>query len=505
MKNGKKIGYIVFFAMLALYISLFVFFRFFDLLEAEDRKLFQASVDLFTLALGLVLYYACLLDRDEISGLKLCFLRIVVVVFVGMVTEIPALITNGIPEMAKVNHALYTIVFICNPLSAFFFFYYLVEYLGVGDNIIVRIMRPGLWILFGTHCIVQFINCYGPLFFYYNKVGEYTRAVFYPLANLFSYICGACVILVLNIYRKRLKLYQFLILFVFFVAPLVSLAINIVVRLSPVFSVLMCVLLVIYCVLNIERSRERSAVEAELSLATEIQANMLPCIFPAFPERPELDIYASMTPAKEVGGDFYDYFLLDDDHLVIVIADVSGKGVPASLFMVTSMIMIRDCAMYGGSPAETLEMVNRQICANNPTRTFVTVWFGKLEISTGKMICTNAGHEFPIINTQGSFELLNDKHGMPVGVKKKAKYTDYEMELKDGDSIFLYTDGVAEANNIDGDFFGAERLIEAVNLNPGAVPETVLNNVRKAVDDFVKEAPQFDDLTMLGFKYKRNK
>ena len=242
--------------------------------------------------------------------------------------------------------------------------------------------------------------------------------------------------------------------------------------------------------------------QTELNLATDIQASMLPSIFPAFPSRKEFDLHASMDPAKEVGGDFYDFFMIDDDHLGMVIADVSGKGVPAALFMMSSKILIADHASMGGLPSEILSRVNKQINETNKANMFVTVWLGILEISTGKLTTANAGHEFPIINVNGKYELLKDKHGIAIGALPKAKYKDHELMLKKGDSVFVYTDGVAEATDSKNELFGTERTIEALNaLPPGISQKEVLEGVRAAVDAFVKEAPQFDDLTMLGFKY----
>ena len=142
---------------------------------------------------------------------------------------------------------------------------------------------------------------------------------------------------------------------------------------------------------------EKERIGAELSVATQIQASMLPCIFPAFPDRPEFDVYATMQPAKEVGGDFYDFFLVDEDHLALVIADVSGKGVPAALFMVIAKTLLKNSAQTGASPKEILEKVNNQLCENNDAEMFVTVWIGILQISTGKIVCANAGHEYPAI------------------------------------------------------------------------------------------------------------
>ena len=250
---------------------------------------------------------------------------------------------------------------------------------------------------------------------------------------------------------------------------------------------------------NITAEKER--IGAELELATKIQADMLPNIFPAFPERPEFDIYASMTPAKEVGGDFYDFFLIDDDHLGIVMADVSGKGVPAALFMMMSKILVSNYAMMGGSPARVLEQVNTQICKNNEEEMFVTVWFGVLEISTGKIKAANAGHEYPLIRKPGGqFELFKDKHGFVIGGMEGMKYKEYEFTIEKGGTLFLYTDGVAEATNARNELFGTDRMLEALNTDAAAAPKTLLTNMKRAVDDFVGDAPQFDDLTMLGVK-----
>ena len=244
---------------------------------------------------------------------------------------------------------------------------------------------------------------------------------------------------------------------------------------------------------------EKERIGAELNVATQIQADMLPCIFPAFPERTDFDIYASMTPAKEVGGDFYDFFLLDDDHLAMVMADVSGKGVPAALFMVISKTLIKDQAQMCRSPKTILEDVNNKLLESNAEGMFVTVWLGILEISTGKIIAANAGHEYPAIRTKdGQFELLKDKHGMMVGAMPGIPYNEYEMQLEKGGCLFLYTDGVPEATNADNVLFGTDRMIEALNIEPYADPENLLKNVKDKVDEFVGEAPQFDDLTMLA-------
>ncbi|MBQ9708938.1 MAG: PP2C family protein-serine/threonine phosphatase, partial [Firmicutes bacterium] len=252
-----------------------------------------------------------------------------------------------------------------------------------------------------------------------------------------------------------------------------------------------------------ELSEEGTRIQTELSLATKIQADMIPQLFPAFPERSEFDLYASMTPAKEVGGDFYDFYMIDDDHLGLVIADVSGKGVPAALFMMASKSIIQNNAMISKSPAEVLRDTNNTICERNNEEMFVTVWIGVLEISTGKLTCANAGHEYPVIKEpDGEFALYKDKHGFVIGGMEGIKYSEYELQLKPGSKIFVYTDGVPEATNFEEELFGSERMVVALNEDAKAAPDTILKNVRKAVDEFVEGAEQFDDITMLCLEYK---
>ena len=251
-----------------------------------------------------------------------------------------------------------------------------------------------------------------------------------------------------------------------------------------------------------QEKKEKERIAQELSMAKEIQESALPHVFPAFPDRTEFSLFASMTPAKEVGGDFYDFFYVDNDHLALEIADVSGKGIPAALFMMISMTMIKNELSSGCDPATALNRVNLHLCERNSSKTFVTVWLAVVELSTGKGIVCNAGHEHPALYRKGEkFELIKYVHDMFVGARKKAKYHIREFEMHPGDCLFVYTDGVPEANNADQDMFGTERLVEALNQNPDAEPEELLADVRKAVDDFVQDAPQYDDLTMLSFKY----
>ncbi len=247
---------------------------------------------------------------------------------------------------------------------------------------------------------------------------------------------------------------------------------------------------------------EQERLNTELELASSIQMDMLPCIFPPFPDRKEFDIYASMKPAKEVGGDFYDFFLVDDDHLALVIADVSGKGIPAALFMMMVKIMVQNCVLAGLGPKQALEQVNQLVAENNSESMFVTVWLGILDIPGGKLTAVNAGHEYPVVkNRDGYYEIVKDRHGMAVGTMEEIRYSEYELQLEPGSCIFVYSDGLPEATNSEEKLFGLDRALAALNQVTDATPEETLKTVRSSVDAFVGEAPQFDDLTMMCVRY----
>ena len=247
---------------------------------------------------------------------------------------------------------------------------------------------------------------------------------------------------------------------------------------------------------------EKERIGAELNVATQIQADMLPRIFPTFTDKKEYELFASMDPAKEVGGDFYDFFIIDDTHLGLVVADVSGKGVPAALFMVIAKTLIKNRAMMGGTPGEVLAYANDQLCEGNDAELFVTVWFAIIDVTTGKGIAANAGHEHPAIRRAGGeFELSIYKHSVAVATMEGIKFREHEFELGHGDTLFCYTDGVTEATDAHNVLFGNDRLLEALNKDPDADTEQICKNVKESINEFVGEAPQFDDITMLCVKF----
>jgi len=256
----------------------------------------------------------------------------------------------------------------------------------------------------------------------------------------------------------------------------------------------------------VESLREKERIGAELSLATDIQANMLPSIFPLFPEHDEFDIYATMNPAKEVGGDFYDIFMLDDHNVVIVIADVSGKGVPAALFMVIAKTLIKNHAQVGMPPAEVFTKVNHMLCEGNEAGLFVTGWMGLLNIESGNLTYVNAGHNPPMIKlADKGFEYLRSRPGFVLAGMDGVRYRQNELQMQPGDKIFLYTDGVTEATSAAKELYGEQRLSDYLNAHQNDSVKDTLHGLRADIDRFVGEAEQFDDITMLILDYQRTK
>ncbi len=247
---------------------------------------------------------------------------------------------------------------------------------------------------------------------------------------------------------------------------------------------------------------EKERISTELHVATQIQASMLPCIFPPFPDRSEFDIYASMNPAKEVGGDFYDFFMVDESHIAIVMADVSGKGVPAALFMVIGKTLIKDHTTPGRDLGEVFMEVNKLLCEGNGEELFITAFEGVLDLKTGQFNFVNAGHEMPFIRRQGQYTPEKIRAGFVLAGMDMTRYRMGTLQMEPGDAIFQYTDGVTEATNANNELYGMERLEAVLNKNSTAAPDALLPAVKADIDAFVGDAPQFDDITMLCMEYK---
>ena len=248
---------------------------------------------------------------------------------------------------------------------------------------------------------------------------------------------------------------------------------------------------------------EKERIGAELGVATKIQAEMLPRVFPPYENHPEVELFASMNPAKEVGGDFYDFFMIDDAHFAVVVADVSGKGVPAALFMVIAKTLLKDAAFRFKTPAEIFSHVNDILCEGNESGLFVTCWLGILNLQTGILQFANAGHTSPVICKGGEISYLKTKPNLMLAAMNGIPYKNHEIQIDVGDRLFVYTDGVTEATNAQNELYGEERLLETMKSSQGKTPREILASVQESIDGFVGSAPQFDDITMLEMILKQ--
>ena len=247
---------------------------------------------------------------------------------------------------------------------------------------------------------------------------------------------------------------------------------------------------------------EKERLGAELNVATQIQAEMLPRVFPPYENHKEVELYATMEPAKEVGGDFYDFYMIDDDHFALVVGDVSGKGVPAALFMVITKTLIKDTAAHEHDPAKIFEHVNNILCEGNESGLFVTCWLGIITLSTGELKFANAGHNAPLIYQNGEIKYLTTKPNLMLAGMDGIPYTTHSTKLTKDERLFIYTDGVTEATNLQNELYGEERLLTVMKGATDKTPREVLDLVRNDINEFVDEAPQFDDITMLEMVFK---
>ena len=432
----------------------------------------------------------------------------VVILYIG--SHLARQLLEGQPG-AVVHYALYGVTLLEFLASGTMAFLFSALTLFVANPEKGRDLYSRLFIgTLALYAALMFFSQFTNLCYYFDADNIYHRAPAYLLSNLAHVVMlggDACLLVK---YRDRFSDRIRPAFWNYIIAPIAAIVIQAFFH-DVQFIILATVAAAVYMSLVIMRDQMQkyekqqevsNRLGMELNMATAIQASQLPRLFPAFPNRPEFDVYASMTPAKEVGGDFYDFFLIDNDHIGLVMADVSGKGVPAALFMMVARVLIKSHLQNGESPAEALKNVNDQLCEGNEAELFVTVWAAVLEISTGKGVAANAGHEHPAIRRAGGeYALQIYRHSPAVATMEGIPFREHSFQLDPGDSLFVYTDGVAEATDANNELFGNDRMLGALNIDPDAKPEAVLSNVMQGIDAFVAGAEQFDDITMLCLKY----
>ncbi len=490
---------IVYFFLVIL-VGVFVYLR--GISNLVEIYLINIGIDVLGMLMGYVLYISCLIDVQKTGTNQKYLLSLINVAYLGLFTDACAWLVDGVQQLRIINIIDNTFYYLCAPLEAYFFWLYTLTYLKVNKGIVKKlgvISRVGLYIAVA----LRIINLFTGVYFTVDEMGVYHRSEHYAISMIYTFFAVIAALTAVIIERKQLEKDQIGIFFVYAIAPVSMGIVTMVIyglSLSP--ATVMLTILLMYGVLNVSQGREKAVADRDLALASNIQEYMLPKTFPYMPDRKEFDLYAIMNPAKEVGGDFYDFFMVDDDHIALVMADVSGKGIPAALFMMVSRTLIRNRVQAGDSPAEALANVNEQLCEGNKAELFVTVWLAILELSTGKGVAANAGHEHPALKkADGSYELIVYKHSPAVATIENIKFREHEFQLNPGDSLFVYTDGVTEATNIEDELFGNDRMLNALNSKKDAEPKEVLNNMMNHLNGFVQQATQFDDITMLCIKY----
>ncbi len=469
---------------------------------------YNVGEDVLGIAVCALLYYGCLGREQGEDESRRLFMALLACNACALFLDQTTWILEERAELRVLYVAVYVALLCILQLECYQFWRYIRVYLALEDkparrcDLVIRLtLAPML--------LVCLANLVMPICFYVDEQGIAYETDAYAVSYAYFSVVGVCSTLCLL--RAKTPIKNKIIIALFYAVPILyAVLYGDSAGAAPPDAPLLAITLM-YVVLVAERSRKLASTSAELSMATSIQANMLPNTFPAFPKRGEFDLYATMDPAKEVGGDFYDFFLIDDDHLALVMADVSGKGVPAALFMMTARTMLKDAALMGLDPARTLFRVNSLLSENSGDGMFVTVWLGILTIPTGELTYADAGHEKLLLYQDGAWRFLPKGGCTALAVlmpdefdelPDSYRYRNETIRLHPGDIVFQYTDGVTEATDAKEQMFGDARLLETMQEAGGMEPERLLRHVRQHIDAFVGAAEQFDDITMLALRYQ---
>ena len=492
-----------------------------DFSVMDPRWLFTLGLDFAASIVGLLLYMSCVKDVTDQRGTTMCLSGIIFFDGLAVFADAVCWLVDGVAGVAEINFLANEIYYLTSVLVVESIWHYLVEVTDPEDTFLRRVTR-----ILNAGAVVDILlivgNVFGKYLFDVDSAGIYARTGIFWISDIYPVLAFLCCIAL--IFGQKCEKKKRRILASFIVIPLIGLIFQVLfMGISLTYASIMVATLLVFCNLFEDQSVtlaaehmevvkrenellnmkvEHARIDTELDMATRIQASVLPSIFPPFPDRQEFDIFASMTPAKEVGGDFYDFFMIDDSHLALVIADVSGKGVPAALFMMITKILIKTHMQNGiMDPGEVLTKVNSILMENNKTGYFVTVWLGVYDINTGSLRMANGGHEDPAYCAKGgSFELLKYKHGFVVAGMEGIVYRTFETSLKEGDCLVVYTDGVTEATNGENELFGTKRLLESLDYNRDRSMKDLVENVKQDANVFTADAGQFDDMTMVAFR-----
>jgi len=502
--NNKKI--VLFFWIQIVVILAIALLLNVDVEELSYARIFSIAFDIAGIIVGEVILICSLIVRDDSKDEVLFFSSLLIITMIEMFLDELAWITDGKKEFYDYAMGINTAYYMFAQLLGFIFWYYVLYMTRQKAKMSKRIKMVSRFVDIGLFIVLVIIllNYHFGYIFSIDKHGVYQRGDYNAISYYYPYIVVGISFIEIIRNRKKVDIHQFIALLFYVIVPVsVSFTLMFFYECSFLYPSIMASILLMYCMNNITKSKRAATAEYDLNLAAKIQKDALPKEFPAFPNRNEFDLYAYMSPARNIGGDFYDFFMIDDDKLAICIADVSGKGMPAALFMMAAKNLIKSvCRIKRDSPAEILEAVNRQLCDGNEESFFITVCFGVLTISSGELVYANAGHEYPAVCRKGaSFKLRKADHTLPLAIDKDIQFINNSIKLNKGDTVYIFTDGVTDARNEDGVLFGEKRLLDALNREPASSVQKIIENVLDAISGFSRGAARHDDITMLSLRY----
>lgn len=475
-------------AVFAIALSLFFF--------AEPRlkeHLFDVGVDSLGALFCAALYFGCM--KQEGNGIG-ALRSLIVLVSACFVVNEAMYYTQNAPEQSTACFVFCLLSKLLDLVMIYLFYTYVKVTLGF-EGKLAKLAQTILPVLMVLQTFILLSNIFYPTTFFIDAGGMYQPSAIPWVEDI--YLSVASIITAILIIMSRNPVKQKAAALTFILFPLIEYVLT-EGKFGNAFqygSILMS-LIIMYCIIFIDKSRTLASAQTDLLIAAKIQSDALPPAAPEFEGHPEVILRGSMNTAKEVGGDFYDYFSIDENRICFLIADVSGKGTPAALFMMTAKTMIKDYALTKDTTSEIFNAVNVRLCENNDEGMFATAWIGILDTREMILQYTNAGHNFPVLQRKGRpCEPLDTVHGLFLAGMDFTEYEQDEIMLEPGDRLFLYTDGVTEAHNRLNNVYGTDRLEQMLESTKDAPGEQVLGSILADVSDFSEGTSQFDDITMV--------
>ena len=462
---------------------------------------FSTGTEVLGTIICAIIYYSCMQSMEEIDSKLATFITLLIPCSLCLFLDEIAWLVQGIPDYIFTNSITNATLHISYYTIGLLFWLYYYSILKVKSNLTqaTNTIFSCLYILMVFVCVA---DMFYPIYFYVDQAGNYQRTVLYVLRPFIYLTLIPAGLETLIRSNETLKI-KIVVSMLYLIPIMAEVLTFFEFGISTKPAAILIAIIINYGVVISNRGKKYAKTKNELDIASRIQVGLLPNTFPAFPDRKDFDIYAVTIPAREVGGDYYDFFMLDDDHIAILIADVSDKGMGAALFMTITRTLINTRAQLGGTPSEIIKFVDARVQLENEAGMFVTTWLGIIDLRTGHVDACNAGHDYPAIMKKGKdFVVEKTQHGPPIGFIPGMEFPDISFKLNPGERIFLYTDGIVEAKKSNSDRFNVDRMLEVLNKNKNSDDKELILAVRDSVNAFAGKEPQFDDMTMLSFTYK---